>query len=118
VAVLLSRRFGGLPPESARRFVSGRASRDYRGDVRGHPANRRRGKKEAYLTIPSQCAYVLLEHDRSAAVVYRRSEQGFSREIYAGLKASIPLHEIDIELPLAELYEGVEFVPELDGGLP
>src|SRR5690242_2569608 len=34
-------------------------------------------KKDAYLTIPSLCAYMLLEQDRPAAVVYRRSEQGF-----------------------------------------
>src|SRR5438477_811273 len=34
-------------------------------------------KKDAYLTIPSLSAYVLLEQDTAAAVVYRRTEQGF-----------------------------------------
>lgn len=66
-------------------------------------------KKDAYLTIPSLSAYVLLEQNAPAAIVYRRTEQGFSREVYAGLTATIPLQEIDAVLPLAEVYEGVEF---------
>jgi Uma2 family endonuclease len=65
-------------------------------------------KKDAYLTIPSLSAYVLLEQDTPAATVYRRTEQGFRREVYTGLTASIPLGEVDIELPLADMYEGVE----------
>jgi Uma2 family endonuclease len=67
-------------------------------------------KKDAYLTIPSLSAYVLLEQDAPAAAVFRRTEQGFRREVYAGLMATIPLGEVDIELPLADVYEGVEFV--------
>jgi Uma2 family endonuclease len=69
-------------------------------------------KKDAYLTIPSLSAYVLLEQDAAAAVVYRRTEQGFVREVYEGRESSIPLPEIEIELQLAEIYDGVEFVPE------
>ncbi len=71
-------------------------------------------KKDAYLTIPSLCAYVLIEQETPAAVVFRRTEQGFVREIHSGLEAVIPLREIDIELPLAEMYDGVEFTPEPD----
>jgi len=74
-------------------------------------------KKDAYLTIPSLLAYVLLEQETAAAIVHRRTEQGFEREVYEGLEASIPLHEIDVELPLREVYEAVEFVPEPDGEL-
>ncbi len=69
-------------------------------------------KKDAYLTIPSLCAYVLLEQDAAAATVYRRTEQGFLREVYEGLEASIPLPEIGIAVPLAEIYSDVELVPE------
>jgi Uma2 family endonuclease len=69
-------------------------------------------KKDAYLTIPSLCVYVMLEQDAAVAVVYRRTEQGFVRELYQGHEASIRLAEIEVELPLAEVYEGVEFVPE------
>ena len=35
-----------------------------------------------------------------------------SSEIYQGLEAVIPLPEIDVELPLAEVYEAVAFAPE------
>jgi Uma2 family endonuclease len=69
-------------------------------------------KKDAYLTIPSLCVYALIEQETAAAVVYRRTEQGFVREVYEGLDAVIPLHKVEIELPMAEIYEGVEFVPE------
>jgi Uma2 family endonuclease len=69
-------------------------------------------KRDAYLTIPSLSAYVMLEQDAAAAVVFRRTEQGFVREVYAGRDAVIGLPEIDCELPLADVYEAVEFVPE------
>lgn len=71
-------------------------------------------KKDAYLTIPSLSVYLLLEQDAVVVTVHRRSEHGFVREVYQGLDAVIPLSEIGTQLPLAEIYEGVEFVPEPD----
>ncbi|HEY2416131.1 MAG TPA: Uma2 family endonuclease [Pirellulaceae bacterium] len=72
-------------------------------------------KKDAYLTIPSLSAYILLEQNTAQAVVYRRTEQGFVPEVYTGNDATIPLPEIDIDLPLAEIYDSVEFLPEREG---
>jgi Uma2 family endonuclease len=72
-------------------------------------------KQEAYLTIPSLCVYLLVEQEGPTVEVFRRTEQGFVREMYAGLEAVIPLAEIDTELPLAEIFEDVEFSPESDG---
>src|SRR5437867_2327475 len=69
-------------------------------------------KKEAYLTIPTLRAYLLIEQDAPLVVVHRRKGRGIVREVYEGLKAVIPLPEIDTELPLAEIYEDVEFTPE------
>ncbi len=69
-------------------------------------------KKQAYLTIGSLGAYLLIEQEEAAVVVFHRKGRGFKREIYAGLDAVIPLPEIDSELPLSEIYEGVEFAPE------
>lgn len=69
-------------------------------------------KKDAYLTIPSLDVYALIDQESAAVVVFRRTEQGFVREVYRGLGATIPLSEIEAELPLSEIYEGVEFVPE------
>jgi Uma2 family endonuclease len=71
-------------------------------------------KKDAYLTISSLGAYLLVEQETPAVVVFRRTDHGFVREVYQGLEAVIPLPEIGIELPLAEIYDGVEFVPEAE----
>jgi Uma2 family endonuclease len=71
-------------------------------------------KKDAYLNITSLSVYVLLEQGSPLAVVFRRTDQGFVREVYQGLDAIIPLSEIEAILPLAEVYDGVEFVPEPD----
>lgn len=71
-------------------------------------------KKDAYLTIPSLGVYLLVEQEFARVVAYRRTLDGFVREIYDGVDAVIPLPEIDVELPLAEIYEKVEFSPEAD----
>jgi len=69
-------------------------------------------KKDAYLTIPSLNVYVLIEQEMAAVVAFRRTENGFVREVYQGLDAVLPLREIGINLPLGEIYENVEFTPE------
>lgn len=69
-------------------------------------------KKEAYLTIPSLGVYLLIEQDAPAVVIFRRTEHGFAREVYQELDAVLPLPEIEIDLPLAEIYEAVEFSAE------
>lgn len=71
-------------------------------------------KKEAYLTIPSLSVYLLIEQEAPAVVVFRRGEHGFNREVFHDLDAVLPLPEIKIDLPLAEIYEAVEFSPELE----
>jgi Uma2 family endonuclease len=69
-------------------------------------------KKDAYTTIPSLSVYLLIEQEFPAVVALRRTDTGFVREVYEGLDAVVPLGEIGIELPLAEIYETVAFVPE------
>jgi Uma2 family endonuclease len=69
-------------------------------------------KKDAYLTIPSLSVYLLIEQESSTVVAYRRTEQGFVGEVYSDLGEVVPLPEIDTELPLAEIYDGVDFVAE------
>jgi len=71
-------------------------------------------KKDAYLTIPSLGVYVLIEQEMPAVVAYRRTEHGFAREVHQGLDAVLSLPEIGIDLPLADIYEGVEFAPEAE----
>jgi Uma2 family endonuclease len=70
-------------------------------------------KKDAYLTLPFLRIYLLIEQEKAMVTLFRRAEQGFVREFYDGLEAAVSLPEIDIDLPLAEIYEGVQFTPEL-----
>ena len=70
-------------------------------------------KKDAYLTIPSLCVYLLVEQESPTVVLYRRTEQGFLREVHEGPGAVIALDEIGTELPLGDIFDGAEFVPEL-----
>jgi Uma2 family endonuclease len=69
-------------------------------------------KKDAYLSIPSLNVYALVEQDEPAVVVFRRRGTEFIREVYSGLDAVLPLQDIGVSLPLAEIYNGVQFVPE------
>ncbi|MBI1833050.1 MAG: Uma2 family endonuclease [Planctomycetes bacterium] len=71
-------------------------------------------KKDAYLTIPSLTVYMLVEQELPLVTVFRRIESGFVREIYQGFDAIIPLPEIDVALPLAEIHANVRLVPEPD----
>ncbi len=72
-------------------------------------------KKDAYLMIPSLSVYVLVEQESPLVVAYRRSDNGFDREVYEGLETTLRLPEIQCELPLADAYDGVEFAPETEG---
>ena len=66
-------------------------------------------KRDGYLTIPSLRVYLLVEQDEAAVIAYRRTEQGFVREVYTGRETVLPLPEIGVELPLSEVYERVVF---------
>jgi Uma2 family endonuclease len=66
-------------------------------------------KREAYLTIPALSAYLLIETTRPYVVVHHRTSDGFVPHVYEGLDAVVPLNVVGIEIPLAELYERVDF---------
>lgn len=65
-------------------------------------------KRDACLMLPSLSVHLLLEQDSVQAALFRRTEQGFVREVHAGNAATIPLPEIGCVLPLAEAYDGIE----------
>ena len=69
-------------------------------------------KREGYLTIPSLFVYLLVEQSKPAVICYRRGDHGFVQEIYQGLDAVISIPEVKLELPLAQIYERVEFGPD------
>jgi len=66
-------------------------------------------KRDAYLTISSLKVLLLVELDTASVLVHRRKpEGGFATELHCGIDATIPLPEIEANLPLADLYERVE----------
>lgn len=75
-------------------------------------------KKEAYLSITSLDVYLLAEQGFPAVIVFRRTQDGFVREVWSGLESVIPLPELGIELPLAEIYEAVPTGEETEPSAP
>lgn len=79
-------------------------------------------KRDAYLTIPTLSTYLMIEPTRPRVTVYERDGSGFVLRQYEGLDAEVPLPAVGITIPLAELYERIDFaaataeesVPESD----
>jgi Uma2 family endonuclease len=69
-------------------------------------------KKEAYLSIPTLQAYLLVEQTSYRVTVFHRREQGFEAEVYSDGESSIPLEFIDATLPMNDIYDGVELLQE------
>lgn len=68
-------------------------------------------KRDAYLTIPTLGHYLIVDTKSPRVVVYSRDERngGFGVRIFDGLEAVISLDAVGAQLPLAELYERVDF---------
>lgn len=69
-------------------------------------------KKDHYLAIPSLQYYLLVDQDSPSVVIYRRQENGFAREIVAGMEAAIELRHHRVALPFARIYRHVSFAAE------
>ncbi|RBP16439.1 Uma2 family endonuclease [Roseiarcus fermentans] len=65
-------------------------------------------KAREYQATPSVQRYVMLEQDSVGAVVYARAGDGWTHEILIE-ESTLALPEIGVELPLAELYDGIDF---------
>ena len=65
-------------------------------------------KAREYQATPSVQRYVMLEQDGVSATVYARSGETWTHEILIA-NSILALPEIEVELPLAELYEGIVF---------
>jgi Uma2 family endonuclease len=65
-------------------------------------------KAREYEATPSIKRYVMLEQDSAAAVVYSRAGEAWTHDILVK-DSSFALPEVGVELPLVELYDGVEF---------
>jgi len=63
----------------------------------------------AYTAIPSLSVYAMVEPARAQVVVVRRTAGGLVREVHTGLTAIVPLPEVGCDLPLTDVYDGVEW---------
>jgi len=70
-------------------------------------------KNEEYRDTPSIQRYVILEQLRQAATVFSRQDEDWVGHIATG-DVELAMPEIGIKLPLAELYQDVEFPPDDD----
>ena len=68
-------------------------------------------KREAYLAIPSLATYLMIESSSPRVVACERATAGggFVDHVYEGLDAVVPFPALGFSLPLAELYERVDF---------
>ena len=69
-------------------------------------------KNREYRAMPSIQRYVILQQTRVAAIAFARRGQDWLSEIVAGPSAMLHLPEIDIHLPLAEIYANVPAEPD------
>jgi Uma2 family endonuclease len=67
-------------------------------------------KAAEYLRLPTLAAYLVLSQDEIKAWVYLKdSDQQPGPKAISGATAAISVPALGIDLPLAEIYAGVEF---------
>jgi Uma2 family endonuclease len=69
-------------------------------------------KRAEYDATPSFRRYVLLEQTGPAATVFERPD--WTGRPIEGIDAVLAMPEIGVELPLAELYQGLDFTTNVD----
>ena len=67
----------------------------------------RREKFFAYTSIPTLEAYILVEQEKVGVTAFRRAGEGWATEVIEGGEAVLQLPRIEMELPLALIYEEV-----------
>ncbi|MGD0103461.1 MAG: Uma2 family endonuclease [Rhodopila sp.] len=66
-------------------------------------------KNAEYRATPSVKRYVVLQQAKTAAVVFLRKGDDWVADLLTGDDAILRMPEIDLDIPLSEIYMGVEF---------
>jgi Uma2 family endonuclease len=66
-------------------------------------------KNAEYRATRSVKRYVVLEQAKAAAVVFSRKGDDWVSDVLTGDDATLRMPEIDLDIPLSEIYAGVEF---------
>lgn len=70
-------------------------------------------KLEEYKSVASLKHVALIDPDKPIVLLFSRRDDGvWGHEELQGLEAALPLSAIGVELPLAEIYEGLAFEAE------
>ena len=77
--------------------------------------NDRTVKVREYTALPSLLRYVMLEQDQAFATVISRTDTGWMLETLTR-EGVLAMPEIGVEVPLADIYEGLDFPPLEDDG--
>ncbi len=65
-----------------------------------------------YRQVESLEEYVLIAQDQALVEIFRRTPDGnWLLRSYCGLDQTAPVESLEIAIPLAELYEGIELPP-------
>ena len=71
---------------------------------------RDRGEKlNYYQSIASLQIYLIIDQHRVHVELYERLDDGWQRSEYLDLEETVTLRILDCDLPLAEIYAGIEF---------
>ena len=66
-------------------------------------------KLDLYYEVPSIEAYLIIDQDRPRADLYTRAQEGWHLQNFSNPENVIPLPMLDCELPLAQVYRGIDF---------
>lgn len=67
-------------------------------------------KSQSYRQVETLRAYLLVAHDRPHAEICQRQPDGtWLMQEADGVKTTLKIDAINVELPLAEIYDGVQF---------
>src|SRR5262249_39159928 len=74
----------------------------------------RGGKWQAYQTIPTLAAYLLVSQDEPRVERYARERDGWSYHVFAGLERTVTVAQPAVSLRLSDIYERID-VPSIPG---
>ena len=69
-------------------------------------------KREFYQQMPSVKVYLIIDQHRVLAELYTRADVGWLMQVFESIDDVISLKILDCELPLAQIYRGVDFTDD------
>ncbi len=67
-------------------------------------------KRDFYFDVPSVQSYLVIDQHRVYADLYSRASSGWMIEVFSALEDVIPLVSLNCELPLSQVYSGIDML--------